>query len=99
MICKEKQSVLMETFPNLVFWSLFLFWLNKMISLWPISCFKINMASNYNLNNKIKIVEDPAKEQGIWIFVDNECRVDKKVIFTWNSLFQEFQDKEFQVLL
>ena len=57
------------------------------------------MASNYNLNNKIKIVEDPAKEQGIWIFVDNECRVDKKVIFTWNSLFQEFQDKEFQVLL
>ena len=35
----------------------------------------------------------------MWIFVDTECRVDKKVIFTWNSLFQAFQDKEFQVLL
>ena len=32
-------------------------------------------------------------------FVDTECRVDKKVIFTWNSLFQAFQDKEFQFLL
>ena len=30
---------------------------------------------------------------------DTKCRVDKKVIFTCNSLFQEFQEKEFQVLL
>ena len=35
----------------------------------------------------------------MWIFVDIECRVDKKVVFTWNSLFQAFWDKEFQVLL
>ena len=57
------------------------------------------MESNYILKNKRKIVEEPTNEQGMWIFVDIECRVDKKVIFTWNSLFQEFQVKEFRVLL
>ena len=39
------------------------------------------------------------KEQGMWIFADTECRVDKKITFTWNSLFQAFQDKEFQILI
>ena len=57
------------------------------------------MASNNLLNSKRKTLEEPAKEQGIWIFSDTEGQVDKKVIFTWNSLFQAFQDKEFQVLL
>ena len=57
------------------------------------------MASNSILKNKRKVVKEPVKEQGIWIFVDTECWVDKKVIFTWNSLFQEFQEKKFQVLL
>ena len=57
------------------------------------------MASNSVFKNKRKIVEELAKEQGLWIFVDTECQVDKKVIFTWNSLFQAFQDKEFQFLL
>ena len=33
------------------------------------------------------------------IFADTECRVDKMVTFTWNSLFQSFQEKEFQILL
>jgi hypothetical protein len=51
------------------------------------------------LKSKRKIVEEPTKEQGMWIFVDTECRVDKKVTFRWNSLFQAFQDKEFQILL
>ena len=57
------------------------------------------MASNSMFKSKRKTVEEPAKEQGIWIFVDTECQVDKKVIFTWNSLFQAFQEKKFQVLL
>ena len=35
----------------------------------------------------------------MWIFADIECRVDKKVTFTRNSLFQAFQEKEFQILL
>ena len=35
----------------------------------------------------------------MWIFVDTECKVDKKVTFTWNSLFLTFQDKYFQILL
>ena len=57
------------------------------------------MASKSMLKSKRKTVEEPAKEQGMWIFADTECRVDKKVTFTWNSLFQAFQDKEFQTLL
>ena len=51
------------------------------------------------LNNKGNIVEQPSKAPWMWIFVDTECRVDKKVTFTCNSLFQAFQDKEFQMLL
>lgn len=35
----------------------------------------------------------------MWIFADIEYRVDNKVTFTWNSLFQAFQDKEFQMIL
>ena len=51
------------------------------------------------MKNKRKTVEEPTERQEMWIFVDTKCRVDKKVVFTWNSLFQAFQDKEFQVLL
>ena len=31
--------------------------------------------------------------------MDTECRVDKKVTYTWNYLFQAFQDKDFMMLL
>ena len=57
------------------------------------------MASTSMIKNKGKVVEEPIKEHGIWIFADTECIVDKKVTFTWNSLFQEFQDKEFLMLV
>ena len=57
------------------------------------------MASTSMLNNKRKDVKEAVKEQGMWIFADTECKVDKKVTFTWNSLFQAFQDKYFQILL
>ena len=56
------------------------------------------MASNSMIKNKGKGFEEPTKEIGIWTFVDTECRVDKKLSYTWNSLFQEFQDKEFLML-
>ena len=56
------------------------------------------MVSTSMLKNKRKIVEEQTKEQGMWIFADTKCWVDK-VTFTWNSLFQAFQDKELQMLL
>ena len=34
-----------------------------------------------------------------WAFTDKECRVDKKTTFKWNTLFQAFQTKAFQVIL
>ena len=57
------------------------------------------MESTSVIKNKRKVVEEPIKEQGTWIFANTECKVDKKVTFTWNSLFQSFQDKDFQMLL
>ena len=57
------------------------------------------MESTSMMKNKGKAIEELIKEQGTWIFTDTECKVDKKVTFTWNSLFQAFQDKDFRKLL
>ena len=51
------------------------------------------MASRYALKNKIKIAKEPMEKQEMWTFTDTECRVDKKVIFKWNTLFQAFHTK------
>ena len=57
------------------------------------------MTSTSLTKNQKKLVEEPIKENGIWIFTDTECKANKKVSYTWNSLFQALQDKEFVVLL
>jgi hypothetical protein len=49
-----------------------------------------------NLNKAVKV---SIKGDRIWIFSDTKCKADKKVCYTWTSLFQAFQDKEFVVLL
>ena len=56
------------------------------------------MASTSLNKNQKKTIEEPIKENGIWIFTDTECKADKKVCYTWTSLFQAFQDKEFAML-
>ena len=57
------------------------------------------MESSSLTKNLNKTVEEPIKKNGIQIFSDTECKADNKVCYTWTSLFQEFQDKEFVVLL
>ena len=57
------------------------------------------MVSTFLTKNLKKIVKELVKENGIWIFLDTECKADKKVCYNWNSLFQAFQDKEFLMLL
>lgn len=57
------------------------------------------MASTSLTKNLNKTIEEPIKENGIWIFLHTECKADKKVCYTWTSLFQAFQDKEFVMLL
>ena len=57
------------------------------------------MKSKFSLKNKRKTVEELVEKQEMWTFTDTECRVDKKVSFKWNTLFQELQTKEFQVFL
>ena len=57
------------------------------------------MASSSLTNNLNKTVEESIKENGIWIFSDTECKAEKKVCYTWASLFHAFQAKEFVVLL
>ena len=56
------------------------------------------MASSSMTKNLNKTVEESIKEDGIWIFSDTECKVDKKVYYTWTTLFQAFHDKDFVVL-
>ena len=67
--------------------------------LMTLSFYRRNMASTSMMKNKGKVVEESIKDQGIWIFTDTECKVDKKVNYTLNSLFQAFQDKDFMMLL
>jgi hypothetical protein len=57
------------------------------------------MELNSMIKNKGKAIEKPTKEIGMWTFTDIECRVDKKLSYTWNYLFQALQDKEFLILL
>lgn len=57
------------------------------------------MALSSLTKNLNKTIEEPIKEDVVWIFSDIECKEDKKVCYTWTSLFQTFQDKEFVVLL
>ena len=57
------------------------------------------MASTSLTKNLKKTVEELVKENGIWIFSNTECKADKKVCYTWNYLFQAFQDKEFLMFL
>ena len=57
------------------------------------------MASTFVLKNQRNAFEEPFKDQGMCIFADTEFKVYKKVTFTWDSLFQAFQDKEFQMLM
>jgi hypothetical protein len=58
-----------------------------------LSCFRRKMESNFALKNKRKIIEEPTEKQEMWISIDTECWVDKKVVFTWNTIFQAFQKK------
>ena len=57
------------------------------------------MESSLLTKNLNKTVEESIKEDGVWIFSNPKCKADKKVYYTWTSLFQAFQDKEFVVLL
>ena len=57
------------------------------------------MASTSLTKNLKKIVEEPVKENGIWVFADTEYKANKKACYTWTSLFQAFQDKELLMLL
>ena len=57
------------------------------------------MASSSLTENLNKTVEESIKEDGVWIFTYTDYKVDKKVCYTWKSLFQAFQDKDFVVLL
>ena len=57
------------------------------------------MVSTSLTKNLKKIVKEPVKENGIWIFTDTKCKAEKKVCYNWTTVFQAFQDKEFTLLL
>ena len=57
------------------------------------------MESNFSFKNKRNIIEESVEKQEMWTFTNTEYQVDKKVAFKWNTLFQAFQTKEFQVFI
>ena len=57
------------------------------------------MESTSLTKNLKKTVKELVKGNAIWIFMDTECKADKKVCYTWNYLFQAFQEKEFLMFL
>ena len=57
------------------------------------------MTSTSALKSKRNTTEELMEKKEIWVFMDIECRVDKKIYFKWNTLFQVFPTKYFQVLL
>jgi hypothetical protein len=57
------------------------------------------MVSTSALKTKRNTIEETMEKQEIWTFTDIVCRVDKKISFKWNTLFQAFQTKEIQVFL
>ena len=57
------------------------------------------MENNSSLKSERKTIEESVEKQESWAFMDTECRVDKNTALKWNNLFQEFQYKEFQVIL
>ena len=56
------------------------------------------MTSTSYLKRKRNNVEKPMEKKEIWAFTNTKCRVYKKISFKWNTLFQSFQSKYFQVL-
>ena len=48
------------------------------------------MESTSLTKNLKRTIEEPVKENRICIFTDTECKVDKKVCYTWSALFQAF---------
>ena len=48
------------------------------------------MESTSALKSKRKTIEEPMEKQEIWAFTNTLCRVDKKIAFKWNTLFQAF---------
>ena len=69
------------------------------VCLMTVFMFQEHHGMNSLTKNLNKTIEESIKEDGVWIFSDTECKVDKKVCYTWTSLFQAFQDKEFVVLI
>ena len=66
---------------------------------WFLLCFRNKMTSTSSLKSKRKTIKEPVEKQEVWAFTDTERQVDKKIAFKWNTLFQAFPKKEFQVLL
>jgi hypothetical protein len=56
------------------------------------------MTSTSSLKRKRNIVEEPVEKHESWEFTNTESRVDKKIAFKRNTLFQELQTKEFHVM-
>lgn len=53
------------------------------------------------MKSKIKSVENQDLVEGkeTWVFIDTECKIDQKISFQWNQLFQYFLIEDCHMLL
>jgi hypothetical protein len=52
------------------------------------------MTSTSSWKSKRNTIEEPMQKQEISTFTNTECRVNKRIAFKWNTLFQAFQKKK-----
>ena len=59
------------------------------------------MASTSSMKNKRKSVETQGLVEGneTWVFIDTEYKINQKISFQWNQMFQYFLTEYYQMLL
>lgn len=59
------------------------------------------MESTSGMKNKIKNFEtqDLVEGKETWVFTDTKCKIDQKISFQWNQLFQYFLIGDYHMLL
>ena len=81
---------------------LYLIFLRKMnISWWFFDWKSLIMSSTFGMKNKKKSVEtqDLVEGKETWVFIDIECKIDQKISFQCNPLFQAFFTCDYHMLL
>ena len=59
------------------------------------------MASTSGMKNKTKSAKtwDLVEGKETWVFTDTKCKIDQKISFQWNHMFQYLLTEDYHLLL